>query len=154
MYFDTALEIVVGEASCAGEIARFQVDMAMESEGLSLDHGRVLNGVKAVLADEAKGRYLVARIGGTPVGSLMITREWSDWNCCWYWWVQSVYVAPAHRGKGLFRAMYAKVKELASLEGIEQVRLYVDKSNRVAQEVYRKVGMEECHYLMYEEVLK
>lgn len=68
--------------------------------------------------------------------------------------MQSVYVAPAHRGKGLFRAMYAKVKELASLEGIEQVRLYVDKSNRVAHEVYRKVGMEECHYLMYEEVLK
>lgn len=150
MYFDTALEIVVGEASCAGEIARFQVDMAMESEGLSLDHGRVLNGVKAVLADEAKGRYLVARIGGTPVGSLMITREWSDWNCCWYWWVQSVYILPEFRRRGIYRAMYGKVQEMAAAEGVSQIRLYVDKENLAAQSVYQKLGMQECHYCMYE----
>ena len=150
MYFDTALEIVVGEASCAGEIARFQVDMAMESEGLSLDHGRVLNGVKAVLADEAKGRYLVARIGGTPVGSLMITREWSDWNCCWYWWVQSVYILPEYRRRGIYRAMYGKVQEMAAAEGVSQIRLYVDKKNLAAQSVYQKLGMQECHYCMYE----
>lgn len=150
MYFDTALEIVLGEASCAGEIARFQVDMAMESEGLSLDHGRVLNGVKAVLADEAKGRYLVARIGGTPVGSLMITREWSDWNCCWYWWVQSVYILPEFRRRGIYRAMYGKVQEMAAAEGASQIRLYVDKENLAAQSVYQKLGMQECHYCMYE----
>ena len=150
MYFDTALEIVVGEVSCAGEIARFQVDMAMESEGLSLDHGRVLNGVKAVLADEAKGRYLVARIGGTPVGSLMITREWSDWNCCWYWWVQSVYILPEFRRRGIYRAMYGKVQEMAAAEGVSQIRLYVDKENLAAQSVYQKLGMQECHYCMYE----
>lgn len=147
-------QIAVGVAADIEAIALFQVDMAMESEGTTLDTQTVLRGVTEAMNDRNKGLYLVARKESEVVGSLMITREWSDWNAQWYWWVQSVYVAPAHRGKGLFGAMYAKVKELASLEGIEQVRLYVDKSNRVAQEVYRKVGMEECHYLMYEEVLK
>lgn len=147
-------QIAVGVAADIEAIAQFQVDMAMESEGTTLDTQTVLRGVTEAMNDRNKGLYLVTRKESEVVGSLMITREWSDWNAQWYWWVQSVYVAPAHRDKGLFRAMYAKVKELASLEGIEQVRLYVDKSNRVAQEVYRKVGMEECHYIMYEEVLK
>lgn len=147
-------QIAVGVAADIEAIAQFQVDMAMESEGTTLDTQTVLRGVTEAMNDRNRGLYLVTRKESEVVGSLMITREWSDWNAQWYWWVQSVYVAPAHRGKGLFRAMYAKVKELASSEGIEQVRLYVDKSNRVAQEVYRKVGMEECHYLMYEEVLK
>lgn len=147
-------QIAVGVAADIEAIAQFQVDMAMESEGTTLDKQTVSRGVTEAMNDRNRGLYLVTRKESEVVGSLMITREWSDWNAQWYWWVQSVYVAPAHRGKGLFRAMYAKVKELASLEGIEQVRLYVDKSNRVAQEVYRKVGMEECHYLMYEQVLK
>lgn len=147
-------QIAVGVAADIEAIAQFQVDMAMESEGTTLDRQTVLRGVTEAMNDRNRGLYLVAHKESEVVGSLMITREWSDWNAQWYWWVQSVYVAPAHRGKGLFCAMYAKVKELASSEGIEQVRLYVDKSNRVAQEVYRKVGMEECHYLMYEEVLK
>ena len=147
-------QIAVGVAADIEAIAQFQVDMAMESEGTTLDRQTVVRGVTEAMNDRNRGLYLVTRKESEVVGSLMITREWSDWNAQWYWWVQSVYITPAHRGKGLFRAMYAKVKEIASLEGIEQVRLYVDKSNRVAQEVYRKVGMEECHYLMYEEVLK
>ena len=80
----------------------------------------------------------------------MITREWSDWNNGWYWWIQSVYVVPELRGRGVFKAMYAKVRELAAQEQVLQVRLYVDKTNTDAQRVYQRLGMEECHYLMYE----
>ena len=134
----------------AEEIARFQVDMAMESEGLALDCERVRRGVEAVLADKAKGNYVVAQIDGRVVGCLMITREWSDWNCCWYWWIQSVYVAPNYRGQGIYRAMYHYVLSQAKSEGISQVRLYVDKENTTAQTVYQKLGMAECHYQLYE----
>lgn len=144
------LEVVLGEASYAEEIARFQVDMAKESEGLSLDYERVLRGVAAVLDDEVKGRYVIAKVGGVVVACLMLTREWSDWNCCWYWWIQSVYVIPAFRGRGIYRAMYGKVLELARAAGVSQVRLYVDKDNSTAQEVYENLGMAECHYCMYE----
>ena len=83
----------------------------------------------------------------------MLTREWSDWTNRWYWWIQSVYVRPEYRGKGAYRAMYAKIKEMAGEAGVTQIRLYVDKTNYRAQEVYKKLGMDECHYLMYEEVL-
>ena len=149
-YDDTALKIVLGDISHAGDIVRFQVDMAMESEGMALDHERVVHGVNAVLDDESKGRYLVAMLDGKATGCLMITREWSDWNCCWYWWIQSVYVAPEYRARGIYRTMYAKVLELAKAEGVSQIRLYVDKNNTPAQSVYQRLGMSECHYCMYE----
>ena len=149
---ESSTEIVVApsDLSYAETITRFQVDMAMESEGFQLDYERTLKGVQAVLQDENKGRYVLAMIDERPVGSLMLTREWSDWNCCWYLWIQSVYVLPEHRSNGIFKSMYNKVLELATSEGISQVRLYVDKDNKKAQTVYQKLGMSECHYLMYE----
>ena len=145
--------ITTGGVEDIGTIAAFQVDMAMESEGAVLSLERVQRGVCAVVDDSVKGVYLVARCCGVPVGSLMITWEWSDWNCEWYWWVQSVYVVPEHRGKGVYRAMYSKVKKMAVEQGVTQVRLYVDKENTRAQKVYERLGMAECHYIMYEEEL-
>ena len=147
---DNALEIAVGDVAHVDDIARFQVDMAMESEGLALVYERVRGGVQAVMDDEAKGRYIIARLDGKVVACLMITCEWSDWNCCWYWWIQSVYVVPEHRGRGIYKAMYNKVLDLAKAEGISQIRLYVDKDNSTAQAVYQKLGMAECHYCLYE----
>ena len=149
---NTDLNIIVAPSGLAyaEAVTRFQVDMAIESEGLILDFDRTLRGVQSVLQDQTKGRYVLAIIGGKPVGSLMLTREWSDWNCCWYLWIQSVYVLPEYRSNGIFKAMYNKVLELAKSEEISQVRLYVDKDNKKAQAVYQKLGMSECHYLMYE----
>ena len=131
-------------------IVGFQVAMARESEGAVLDPEVVRRGVTEAINDEAKGLYIVAREGGVPIGSLMLTREWSDWNARWYWWIQSVYVVPEYRGRGVFRALYVAVQQMASESGVSQVRLYVDKENTTAQQAYRRVGMEECHYLMYE----
>lgn len=147
---DIHIETAPSDMDFAEAITRFQVNMALESEGLTLDHERTLNGVKAVLQDESKGRYVLAIVDGKPVGSLMLTREWSDWNCCWYLWIQSVYISPDYRQKGVYRAMYNEVLHLAKSEGVTQVRLYVDKDNEKAQKVYQKLGMSECHYLMYE----
>jgi RimJ/RimL family protein N-acetyltransferase len=62
-----------------------------------------------------------------------------------------VYVVPTHRGKGIYTAMYQKVKDIAREEGIPQIRLYVDKDNTNAERVYNQLGMAECHYLMFEE---
>ena len=147
-------EITVGTTNDINAIAAFQVAMAMESEGTTLDLERVTRGVTMAMADEAKGKYIVARIDRKAVGSLMLTREWSDWNCQWYWWIQSVYVEPQHRKKGVYKAMYSKVKQMAQAENVSQVRLYVDKTNTSAQKAYQRLGMNETHYLMYEEVIK
>ena len=108
-----ACNITIGKSIDIDTIAQFQMAMAMESEGTALDADKVHRGVTAAINDSNKGTYIIAKIGNKAVGSLMLTREWSDWNNCWYWWVQSVYVLPQYRGKGIYRAMYAHVKQLA-----------------------------------------
>ena len=146
--------IITRGAVCDIEsIVQFQADMAMESEGCVLDKEKVTKGVTSAILDDSKGVYWVAKFEKRPIGSLMLTREWSDWNNEWYWWIQSVYVGPLHRGKGVYRAMYERVKQMARNENVSQVRLYVDKTNNTAQHAYQHLGMTETHYLMYEEVI-
>ena len=143
-----------GTEADAGKIAEFQIDMPLESEGAILDRDKILNGVRAGLSDPAKGTYYIVRTeSGETAGSLLVTKEWSDWNNCWYWWIQSVFVKPEYRRQGAFTYLYETVRAFAKQEGSTCLRLYVDRSNRKAQKCYKKQGMDECHYLMYEEVL-
>jgi len=138
----------------AATIAQFQLDMALESEGTTLNAETVLAGVSAALKDASKGTYYLAKTEeGQIAGSLFLTKEWSDWNNCAYWWIQSVYVVPEHRRKGAFSALYSHVRNMATREGSTCLRLYVDKGNSSAQKCYQKQGMDECHYYMYEEEL-
>ena len=140
-----------GEVCDIDTIVQFQAEMAMESEGCVLDKEKVTKGVTAAMLDDSKGIYWVAKYEGRTIGSLMITREWSDWNNEWYWWIQSVYVTPAYRKQGVYKAMYQKVKDAAKENNVSQIRLYADKTNLSAQKAYQSLGMHKSHYLMFEE---
>lgn len=134
------------------DIAQFQVDMAEESEGTTLDLDTVIKGVTLAVEDDNKGTYMLACTeDGLVAGSLFLTKEWSDWHAEWYWWIQSVFVRPEYRRQGAYHALYAHVKQLAKENSIACLRLYVDRENVRAQKVYQAQGMHESHYLLYEE---
>ncbi|HXT19581.1 MAG TPA: GNAT family N-acetyltransferase [Thermoanaerobaculia bacterium] len=144
------LRVRPARADDAATIADFNVRLAAESEALTLDDATVRAGVEALLADPAKGAYLLAEQGGALVGQLMLTIEWSDWRNGPIYWLQSVYVIPAMRGAGVFRALWDHALAAAREAGARAVRLYVDEHNQAAQEVYRRVGMQPSHYLVFE----
>lgn len=124
--------------------------MALETEEMALPPAVVARGVSAVLADPDKGRYFVAVDRGEIVGSLLATPEWSDWRDGTWWWIQSVYVAPEARGRGVFRALYEHVRaEVEAEPGLLGLRLYVDRGNRGAQAVYERLGMSRDHYDLF-----
>ena len=130
----------------------FNQAMAQETEGLALDSDTLSRGVSTLLENPAKGFYLVAEIEGEIAGSLMVTFEWSDWRAADYYWIQSVYIKPEHRQKGIYRALYQEVKTLAEKQGgAASFRLYVEQENTRAQQTYQSLGMSQSHYLMYEE---
>lgn len=132
-------------------LVKFQMAMAKESEGTELDYETVREGVKACIADDGKATYLVARNdNGKVLGSLMLTTEWSDWNNCNYYWIQSVYVRSENRHQGVFKELFDFAKAIAQSEGAGALRLYVDRKKVYAQKVYQSLGMHESHYLMYE----
>ncbi len=131
-------------------IARFNIAMARESEHVELHPPTVRAGVRAALLDGAKGRYLVAERNGEVVGQLMTTAEWSDWRNGTFLWIQSVYVDPAQRGHGVFRALYREIERQAAQPGMCGARLYVHDDNTAAVETYRRLGMVVPGYTLME----
>jgi len=148
-------DIRIAASEDAESLVMFNQAMALETEGKELEDEAISSGVAAVLEDPDKGFYVVAEDGqGKIVGGLMITFEWSDWRNSWFWWIQSVYILPEARGKKIYSGLYDFVKARAREEGnVFGFRLYVERENLHAQGVYRSVGMDETHYLMYEEAI-
>ena len=146
-------EIIVRSATIedAEFLVRGNAQLALETENLSLDIDRLRSGVHAVFEDPRRGFYLIAETNGTRVGQMMITYEWSDWRNGVFWWIQSVYTAPEYRRRGVFHALYAQTESLAQQEGtVCGLRLYVDGHNTRAQATYRRCGMHESAYRMFE----
>ena len=133
-------------------IVDFNQAMAWETEQKKLQNEVLTAGVSALIGDRTKGFYLVAeQEDGVIVGSLMVTTEWSDWRNSQFWWIQSVYVRPENRRTGIYSGLYEKVKELAvQTQGVCGFRLYVEHDNLIAQQTYKKLGMQPSHYYMYE----
>lgn len=129
----------------------FQQRLALESESIRLNAETLRKGIMAMFADPAKGIYYIVKEEGQAIGCHMITYEWSDWRNGMVWWLQSVYVTETHRKKGIFKMMYDNliniIKKDPQLIGL---RLYVDKSNERALQVYKAMGMDGSHYTVYE----
>ncbi len=135
----------------APAIVRFQIEMALESEGLNLDAATVADGVRAVFDDPSKGSYVVAERGDEVVGVLLLVPEWSDWRNGTVLWIHSVFVAPWARRSGVYAAMYAHLQErVAADTSLRGLRLYVDRTNRSARAVYERLGMDGSHYDLFE----
>ena len=135
-------------------IVEFNLAMARETEAKELAPEVLRAGVAHFIERPRYGFYLVAEEAGRVVGSLMVTYEWSDWRDGLFWWIQSVYVRPEFRRRGVYRRLYEFVKQLAAREpNVRGFRLYVERENLAAQSTYERLGMRESHYLMYEETL-
>lgn len=135
------------------DLVEFNQALAHETENRALSAETLRSGVLGLLARPQYGFYLVAQNGDALAGALLVTFEWSDWRDGVYWWVQSVYVRPAYRGQGVYRALYSAVKTRAATQPeVRGCRLYVEQNNLAAQQVYAKLGMKPTGYQVYEEL--
>jgi len=148
------MEIRQATMADAAVIAEYNVALAKESEGLILDPSVVRQGVEAALRDAAKGVYFAAYQGGMLVGQLMVTYEWSDWRNGNFWWLQSVYVHPDFRSRGVFKSLFAHALEQAQTAAqVCGFRLYVEAHNSRAQDVYHRLGFKNTDYQMLERLI-
>ena len=149
------LNVRLAKPDDAATIASFSAAMALETEGRRLDLNRLHDGTIALLEFPDRGFFMVAELEQADdrqlLGQLMITYEWSDWRNGVFWWVQSVYVAPAWRRQGVYRRMHETVIATARTSpNVCGVRLYVEEGNSAAQAVYRKVGLTPSSYAIFE----
>ncbi|ONI38340.1 GNAT family N-acetyltransferase [Candidatus Epulonipiscium fishelsonii] len=132
-------------------IVNFNSLLAQETEDKELDKKVLTRGVKYLLENEQYGIYHVAEKENKVVGQVMYTFEWSDWRNGLFLWIQSVYVDKNYRQQGVFTRLYNQVKSICDKnDNIVGIRLYAEKENDIAQQVYTKLGMNKCHYDMFE----
>lgn len=147
------LEVTIRKAvvSDVDALVRFNLAMAAETEGKMLPLPLLAAGVRSVFDDPSKGFYVIAEEGGKPIGGLLVTPEWSDWQNAFYWWIQSVYVEPSSRKRGVYKRLQRHVESAARSAGnVCGLRLYVDGSNAAAKSVYEKLGMSASRYDVFE----
>ena len=150
------LNVRLARPEDAATISSFSAAMALETEGRRLDLDRLHDGTIALLESPDRGFFMVAELeqadGRRLLGQLMITYEWSDWRNGAFWWIQSVYVEPTWRRKGVYRRLYDTVVAIGKADKMMcGIRLYVARDNRAAQTVYRRVGLAPSMYDVYED---
>jgi ribosomal protein S18 acetylase RimI-like enzyme len=166
MLLSAACNIRPAAAADLETLVDFNCRLAEETEAKALDRHVLRAGVARVLQDNQLGRYFVAECaplvpsphGGTVAapatviaGQLMLTTEWSDWRNGLFWWIQSVYVLPEYRRRGVLRALFEHVAALARHDpAVCGLRLYVERRNQQAQAAYERLGMRPAGYLVYE----
>ena len=143
--------IVKADLSSLEIICDFQMRLAFESEGLSLNETQVKKGVRKAIEDKDNSYYLLYKVKEKTVACLLIQKEWSDWRAKSVLWIHSVYVLKEFRRLGIFKKIYlslqAQVKKDPSLTGL---RLFVDKTNTHAISTYEALQMDASHYHLYE----
>jgi len=150
------LNVRLAKPEDATKIASFSTAMALETEGRHLDLGRLHDGTIALLNSPDRGFFMVAELEQAEdrrlLGQLMVTYEWSEWRNGAFWWIQSVYVDPAWRRKGVYRRLHDTVVAIGKVDTkMCGIRLYVARDNRTAQTVYRRVGLAPSMYEVYED---
>ncbi|HYX24053.1 MAG TPA: GNAT family N-acetyltransferase [Thermoanaerobaculia bacterium] len=93
-----------------------------------------------LLADPGLGRVFVLEDGGTVAGYLVLTFGFSLELGGRDGLVDELYVAPAHRGRGLGTQALAAAEEACRELGIRAIHLVVERYKEDAQALYRRVG--------------
>ena len=127
--------------------------IALETEGVELSEAKLRMGIEAILDDENKGIYWVAILEEQVVGQILVTYEWSDWRNGQIWWIQSVYVWPEARRRGVFKALLDHITQEARDHSVVELRLYADTTNQKAHSIYLRQGFKTGHYQVFEKPL-
>jgi GNAT superfamily N-acetyltransferase len=132
-------------------IVDFNCRLAVESEDKTLDRDLLAKGVHRGFRRPELCRYFIAEVDGEPAGMTMLTYELTDWQDGVVWWLQSVYVYPRHRERGVFRAIFQHIEKLAQSDpDARALNLYVKSNNLGALKTYQAMGMVDGNYEVLE----
>jgi L-amino acid N-acyltransferase YncA len=133
----------------------FTLAEAREAEHLELDAQAVTRGVSAAFAEPPAALYWVAEtVNSQIVASTSVVTEWSNFHGGRYWWVQSLFIAPQHRGAGLVDLLLDRLAVEAEKSGALELRLYAHSANERAVRAYERCGFTVAPYVIMRRELR
>ena len=129
-------------------LVSFTLREAREAEGYEADETAVRRGVEGGFGARPFATYWIAEWEGQPAGSISVVREWSNFRGGHYWWIQSVFIVPEHRGRGLIERLIDHVTSAAQAAGALDLRLYAHAANDRALSAYRRLGFATAQYVL------
>ena len=145
------MEYVIRSATASdiNTIITFTVREAQESQGSEVDLIAVERGVSSAFTRHPRSQYwIMENADGSAVAHTSIIKEWSDFCGKDYWWIQSFYIAPEHRGRGLADQLINHLSAAAISADALELRLYVHGDNQRAIRAYQRCGFSASPYLM------
>lgn len=109
------------------------------AEYVEVTHGR-LNA--AMFGAEAFVSGLILEIDSVPAGYALFFPYFASFRGQRGFYLEDIYLAEAHRGKGLGKAILKKIARLAKERGFERIDFQVLDWNTPAIEFYKNLGAE------------
>ncbi len=118
-----------------------------------LDPEAAAEALAAVVADPALGRVLVIELGALPAGYVVLSLGFSLEFLGRDAFVDELYVAPEHRGRGLGKAAIRELESVATGLGVKALHLEVGPDNESAIGLYRRAGFEDRRHRLMTKIL-
>lgn len=96
-----------------------------------------------LMADPRCGAIWMIDVEGLPVGYVVMTKAFSLEFGGWHSFIDELFVAASHRGRGLGTAAVRHLESECAREGIAALLLEANLNNEKATRLYRRLGFHE-----------
>jgi GNAT superfamily N-acetyltransferase len=112
----------------------------LDEHAIEIDADALGRAVDGVFADPGRGRLLIARLDGEPVGVAYLSYLWTLEHGGKSAWLDELYVVPARREHGIGTKLLQAVYGQATQDGCLALDLEVEVSHARAARLYAREG--------------
>ena len=120
-----------------------------ELDHVTLDEQAARSALQLILSNDSFGKVWLIQVDGNPIGYIVLTLGFSLEFQGRDAFIDEIYIRAAHRGRGIGRRAIEFVEGACCSLGVRALHLEVERENKSAQAMYRKVGFaDQDSYLM------